>query len=220
MYPTYAMGGGYVLGGEVARVVVDMHERMSLKFTPIEDATLGFWLSALDLRVVDHPMFWTWAAPCCFRSPLRRAGRRIITRFVMEPKFEKSVCSTQDPWVILHKIDSPTRMRFVGAKAKNCSGQFDGLSYALGPWLPPPAHERWAEKFAPRLEWSEKRRQARGADAGDAEADREVETEEWEDYLKAEEESAAAIDKGGVVVKEDQAAAVKEDQAAAVDTAR
>ena len=25
-----------------------------LKFTPIEDATLGFWLMAMDLRHIDH----------------------------------------------------------------------------------------------------------------------------------------------------------------------
>lgn len=67
------MGGGYVLGGEVARVLVDVHARMRLKFTPIEDATLGFWLASMDLRHVDHPRFFTWAAPCCFKAPFRCA---------------------------------------------------------------------------------------------------------------------------------------------------
>ena len=70
-YPNYMMGGGYVVSGEVARVLVGVHARMRLKFTPIEDATLGFWLMAMDLRHVDHPRFYTWAAPCCFRTPIR-----------------------------------------------------------------------------------------------------------------------------------------------------
>ena len=70
-YPNYMMGGGYVVGGEVARVLVDTHSRLPLKFTPIEDATLGFWLMAMDLRHIDHPRFYTWAAPCCFKAPLR-----------------------------------------------------------------------------------------------------------------------------------------------------
>lgn len=30
-YPNYMMGGGYVMGGEVARVLVDVHSRMHLK---------------------------------------------------------------------------------------------------------------------------------------------------------------------------------------------
>lgn len=150
------MGGGYVLGGEVARLMVELHERMSLKFTPIEDATLGFWLSALDLRQIDHPKFWTWAAPCCFRSPLRRAGRRIITRFTMEPKYERGLCSTEDPWIILHKIDSPTKMRFVGAKARNCTTQYDGLSWSLRTWMPERSREQWDKKFKTRLDEEEK----------------------------------------------------------------
>ena len=45
--------------------------RMRLKFTPIEDATLGFWLMPMELRHVDHPRFFTWAAPCCFKAPVR-----------------------------------------------------------------------------------------------------------------------------------------------------
>ena len=64
-YPNYMMGGGYVLGGEVARVLVEVHSWVRLKFTPIEDATLGFWLSSMDLRQVDHPKFYTYAATCC-----------------------------------------------------------------------------------------------------------------------------------------------------------
>jgi len=80
-YPTYAMGGGYVLSGDVANMLVTVNLKMKLKFTPIEDATLGFWLMSMDLRHIDHRRFHTWAAPCCFKPPMRREGQRVVTRY-------------------------------------------------------------------------------------------------------------------------------------------
>lgn len=79
-YPLYAMGGGYVISADVVETLVDVNRRLKLKFTPIEDATLGFWLMSMDLRHIDHHRFYTWAAPCCFKAPMRRDGQRIITR--------------------------------------------------------------------------------------------------------------------------------------------
>lgn len=134
-YPNYMMGGGYVISGEVCRVLVDVHARMHLKFTPIEDATLGFWLMAMDLRHIDHPKFYTWAAPCCFKSPIRKQGTRLTTRFQMTEEFAEDLCS-DDPWLVLHKIDSPTKMRFVGTQVSNCT--FDGhvLAPSIAPFVP------------------------------------------------------------------------------------
>lgn len=140
-YPNYMMGGGYVLGGEVARILVDTHRRMRLKFTPIEDANVGFWLMSMDLRHVDHPKVYTWAAPCCFEAPVRHSGRRVVTRFRLLPEFERDICSA-DPWLILHKIDSPTKMRYVGAKAANCTTPVTGLADSIEQYLPAPARER------------------------------------------------------------------------------
>lgn len=54
MYPNYMMGGGYVLSGDVVTTLININRRMKLIFTPIEDATLGFWLMAMDLRHIDH----------------------------------------------------------------------------------------------------------------------------------------------------------------------
>lgn len=51
----YMMGGGYVVSGDAAALVVDMHNRVGLKFTPIEDAALGMWLMAMDIRHVSAP---------------------------------------------------------------------------------------------------------------------------------------------------------------------
>lgn len=82
-YPTYAMGGGYVLSGDVANMLVTVNLKMKLKFTPIEDATLGFWLMSMDLRHIDHRRFHTWAAPCCFKPPTRREGQRVVTRYTI-----------------------------------------------------------------------------------------------------------------------------------------
>ena len=28
--------------------------------------------------------FYTWAAPCCFKAPVRREGQRIVTRFQLQ----------------------------------------------------------------------------------------------------------------------------------------
>ena len=54
---------------------------MRLKFTPIEDATLGFWLMAMDLRHVDHPRFLTYGVPCCFDAAVRKEGQGLAPRF-------------------------------------------------------------------------------------------------------------------------------------------
>lgn len=70
-YPNYMMGGGYIVSGDVASALVSLHAQVGLKFTPIEDATFGFWLSAMDLRQVDHPKIYAWGNPCCFRRILR-----------------------------------------------------------------------------------------------------------------------------------------------------
>lgn len=77
LYPNYMMGGGYVIGGEVARVLVDMHARTPLRFTTIEDATVGFWLAPLEVRHIDHPKFYTWAEPCCFNTRWVLLGGRV-----------------------------------------------------------------------------------------------------------------------------------------------
>ena len=46
-YPNYMMGGGYVVSGDVAQTIMSVNRKMQLKFTPIEDATMGFWLMAM-----------------------------------------------------------------------------------------------------------------------------------------------------------------------------
>ena len=81
-YPTYAMGGGYVLSADVVHTLLHVNQTMKLKFTPIEDATVGFWLMSMDLRFIHHPKILGYAAPCCFKLPVRREGQRIVTRWV------------------------------------------------------------------------------------------------------------------------------------------
>lgn len=115
-------GGGYVVSGGVAQTLVEVNNRMRLKFTPIEDATLGFWLMAMDLRHVDHQRFHTWAVPCCFKPPARKDGERVVARFQLAAEFEEHLCGV-DPWLILHKIDSPTKMRYIGSRIANCTDE-------------------------------------------------------------------------------------------------
>lgn len=137
-YPNYMMGGGYILSGDVATALVNIHTRMSLKFTPIEDATVAFWLMPIDLRHIDHPRFFTWAQPCCFKAPVRREGQRIITRFQLADEMENELCS-DDPWLVLHKIDSPTKMRFIGNRVSECSFEdSDKVAPSIAPYIKRP----------------------------------------------------------------------------------
>ncbi|CAL8463439.1 g2973 [Coccomyxa elongata] len=135
-YPNYMMGGGYILSGDVAKMLLDMNSKMRLKFTPIEDATLGFWLMSMDLRHVDHPKMYTYAVPCCFKAPVRKEGQRIVTRFQLQDDIEQQICSN-DPWIILHKIDSPTKMRYIGSKVNSCNKTADSMSVApsIAAWV-------------------------------------------------------------------------------------
>jgi galactosylxylosylprotein 3-beta-galactosyltransferase len=54
-YANYMLGGGYVLSADAARALVAIAATVRLKFTPIEDATIGTWLIGMDLRHIDHP---------------------------------------------------------------------------------------------------------------------------------------------------------------------
>ena len=76
------MGGGYVLSADVVHTLLHVNQTMKLKFTPIEDATVGFWLMSMDLRFIHNPKILGYAAPCCFKLPVRREGQRIVTRWV------------------------------------------------------------------------------------------------------------------------------------------
>ena len=50
----------------------------------------------------------------------RRPGERPSVRFQLEEAIDWDLCSA-DPWLVLHKIDAPTKMRYVGARVANCS---------------------------------------------------------------------------------------------------
>ena len=41
------------------------------------------------------------------------------SRFLLQEDIEGELCS-EDPWLVLHKIDSPTKMRFVGNRVSQC----------------------------------------------------------------------------------------------------
>ena len=43
----------------------------------------------------------------------------------MQEETEKDVCSS-DPWLVLHKIESPTKMRYVGERFAACTSEGTG----------------------------------------------------------------------------------------------
>ncbi len=55
MYANYMLGGGYIMSADVVRALLAVKDSVALKFTPIEDATIGMWLMPMDLRHVHHP---------------------------------------------------------------------------------------------------------------------------------------------------------------------
>jgi len=79
---------------------------------------------------------YTYAVPCCFKAPVRKEGQRIVTRFQLQDDIEEEICS-DDPWIILHKIDSPTKMRFIGSKVASCNKTQDSRSIApsIAAWV-------------------------------------------------------------------------------------
>jgi hypothetical protein len=58
----------------VAQALVHIQSKVSLKFTPIEDATIGFWVMGMDLRQIDHPKY----APLTEKTPFT-FGRTLRT---------------------------------------------------------------------------------------------------------------------------------------------
>ena len=79
---------------------------------------------------------YTYAVPCCFKAPVRKEGQRIVTRFQLQDDIEEEICSS-DPWIILHKIDSPTKMRYIGSKVASCNQTLDSTAVApsIAAWV-------------------------------------------------------------------------------------
>ena len=101
-------------------------------------------------QYTKHVFFWcrmyTYAVPCCFKAPVRKEGQRIVTRFQLQDDIEEEICSN-DPWIILHKIDSPTKMRYIGSKVASCNQTLD--STAVAPSIAAWVKQKGALKSAP-----------------------------------------------------------------------
>ena len=65
----------------------------------------------------------------------RKQGTRLTTRFQIAEEFAEDLCS-DDPWLVLHKIDSPTKMRFVGTQVSNCTFDEHVLAPSIAPFVP------------------------------------------------------------------------------------
>jgi hypothetical protein len=96
---------------------------------------LPAFLSTLSIYPSGCRMY-TYAVPCCFKAPVRKEGQRIVTRFQLQDDIEEEICSN-DPWIILHKIDSPTKMRYIGSKVASCNQTLDSTAVApsIAAWV-------------------------------------------------------------------------------------
>ena len=104
---------------------------------------LCLWAHALKMvKPVFLLRFYTFAGPCCFKAPVRREGQRIVTRFQLSEETDADLCSA-DPWLVLHKIDSPTKMRYIGNRMATCNASAADPA-AIPPSLAPFVHYRGA----------------------------------------------------------------------------
>lgn len=114
-YPRYMYGGGYVLSRGVANAIVTANETVGLKFFPIEDATLGFWLSSYDIRFVNHERIKGLALNCYFKTI--EDGRNRDSKGLKE-EILKDFC--KNPWIILHKIVGDVEMHTIHQSVLDC----------------------------------------------------------------------------------------------------
>lgn len=69
-------------------------------------------------------------------------------RFQLADDIQGDLCSN-NPWLVLHKIDSPTKMRFVGNQVRDCPTDSWQDAHAMAPSLAPflpragALHARW-----------------------------------------------------------------------------
>jgi hypothetical protein len=76
-YLPYALGGGYILSLDVARVLVELQQTVRLVFTPIEDATMGMWLAGMHVtRINWQGNMVTGGWTCCFTRSQQKCAPR------------------------------------------------------------------------------------------------------------------------------------------------
>ena len=94
----------------------------------------------------------------------RKPGERPAVRFQLEEAFEWDLCSA-DPWLVLHKIDAPTKMRYVGARFASCSSSSSmnaggaHSANAADAWLLPGSIEPYVSADS-RAYWAQRREAA------------------------------------------------------------
>ena len=103
-YANYMFGGGYIVSADVAKALVTMESMVKLKFTPIEDATVGFWLMGMDIRQIDHPKYapLSIALSCpptvCFSMP-RKAFKTIpACSALLCQGISSTMCKEKEVW--------------------------------------------------------------------------------------------------------------------------
>jgi hypothetical protein len=85
-YLPYHSGAGYLMSGSVARVLAYLQRHLGLAFTRMEDATVGLWVSALNVVWVD------WQSVFIPDVKLHKVS------------IDRSLCGRLPQLAILHKV--------------------------------------------------------------------------------------------------------------------
>lgn len=59
-----------------------------------------------------------------------------VVGFQLLEETEADLCSA-DPWIVLHKLDSPSKMRYVGARVEGCKANASAAVHVVPPSIAP-----------------------------------------------------------------------------------
>lgn len=106
-YPYYHAGAGYILSGTLASMLSEWDARFGLKYSTMEDATVGAWLMPVAGIVYAHsPRIFTLESLRDTASKLKH--------------YENTVCDLSTSPLIVHKA-SPHQLKGLSVAVSQCA---------------------------------------------------------------------------------------------------
>eukprot|EP01025_Chloroclados_australasicus_P009947 TRINITY_DN1385_c1_g2_i1.p2 TRINITY_DN1385_c1_g2~~TRINITY_DN1385_c1_g2_i1.p2 ORF type:complete len:142 (+),score=1.80 TRINITY_DN1385_c1_g2_i1:47-427(+) len=110
-------GGGYILSGDLAEMLVSIHEKVGLMWSRQEDAAIGMWLAGLNIRrIMQRKMFYIQEEDCCFSEFPDLPWNQYIGHY----RLTVDVCKLDPPRLILHAVRNITLMKSLGRRVLKC----------------------------------------------------------------------------------------------------